>query len=529
MHTALTFDTASPTFTAAPERTDIACFIGYVARRTGVTLSDEVRDALRAAGWLGGPWQPGASVLESLEQIPVTVESWDSFARIFAWESRPLSETGEGVCVSYLGAAVRSFFLSGGRRAIVIRVGDPFPFLETGKSRSSRRDERLERLIPGYAKLSAQFDPTDPRTWRGIQHVYGLPEVSHLCLPDLPDICSADPQEPPKPLSPPPPPEVFVECSEDEPALFEDDRLSRLSAPHCDESGFLSWRLALIAIRDFLARHRRDVLFIGALPLAVTDARQAADGGWIHAEAELLGFLHRTGVLEPEDGSETDESAASAFVQLSWPWLRTHRSRDLPEALEPPDGLLTGLLGANALTRGTFRSVGGTLMPEIVELQPEPAAGGGPDSPISRLAERLCVFAREPGGIMLISDVTTSADPAWRFGGSSRIMAAILRSARRFGEVHLFEPNGPQLWAQLKSSLELMLFAFWREGGLNGATAAEAFSVRCDRSTMSQADLDEGRLKAEIRVLPAAAITHITVILDLATGSAADLQIREVA
>ncbi|QSA98392.1 hypothetical protein [Methylococcus sp. EFPC2] len=530
MLSALTFDTARPAREAAPERTDIACFIGYVARRAGAPLPKDVGDTLRAAGWVDGPWRRDATALESLEQIPVTVDSWDDFARLFAWERRPLRENGGGACAAYLGAAVRSYFARGGRRAIVIRVADPFPHVETGSARSERRDARLNALIPGSAAADPPvrpFDPADPGSWRGIQHLYGLPEVSQVCLPDLPDICAADPQALPTSYSPPPAPEVFVECSEDEPPTQVDTAVDRLPAPFSDEAGFLAWRGALAGIRSFLGRHRRDALFVGALPLAAVDTRRAADGGSIHAEADLLEFLRRLGVLETQ-GSPPGRTA-SAFLQLGWPWLHTRRSQDLPALLEPPDGLLAGTLAANALSRGTFRSVGGTLFPEIAALQPEPATGGGPDSPTARLAERLCVFAREPEGIALLSDVTTSAEAAWRFGGASRIMAAILRAARRFGEAHLFEPNGPQLWTQLRRSLELMLFAFWREGGLSGATAADAFSVRCDRSTMTQTDLDEGRLKAEIRVLPAAAITHITVVLDLIAGSAADVQIREVA
>ena len=77
-----------------------------------------------------------------------------------------------------------------------------------------------------------------------------------------------------------------------------------------------------------------------------------------------------------------------------------------------------------------------------------------------------------------------------------------------------------------------MLTAFWREGGLGGASPQEAFSVHCDRSTMSQNDLDSGRLRAEISILPLAAVERITVVLDLTGGgvaAAASEPLREVA
>jgi hypothetical protein len=526
MLSGLRFETRAPAGAVSPDRTDIACFIGYVARRPGVALPDDVRDALRAAGWLGGPWGRDPAALETLEQTPVAVESFDRFAHLFAWEDRGVQAGGDARCATYLGAAVRSFFACGGRRAIVIRAGDPFPFVDSPDGRLLNRSARIHALVPAYADLglpALPFAPTDPGSWRGIEHLYGLPEVSHVCLPDLPDLCAVDPRAPPTSFAPPPPPEVFVECSADEPALATDDGLRHLAAPRSDDLGFIAWRDVVRLVADFLAAHRRDALFAGALPLATADARHDDGLTRTHARADLFAFLHGVGVLASPGG------AATAFAQVVWPWVRTLRSGDLPELLEPADGLFAGLLARNALARGTFRSVGGTVLDDVVGLTPVPAMGLGPESATERLAERICVIAPEPEGRMVQSDVTTSPDPAWRLGGTSRLLAAILRAARRFGETHAFDPNGPALWAALRRSMEGMLAAFWREGAFGGKDANEAYVVRCDRSTMSQNDLDNGRLIAEISVLPAAAITRITVVLDMTLGAAARTELREVA
>jgi phage tail sheath protein FI len=77
--------------------------------------------------------------------------------------------------------------------------------------------------------------------------------------------------------------------------------------------------------------------------------------------------------------------------------------------------------------------------------------------------------------------------------------------------------------------LEDLLLEFWREGAFAGASAAEAFSVRCDRGTMSQADLDAGRLIVEVSVRPAASIERITVVLDLGNTAAAESALRDAA
>jgi phage tail sheath protein FI len=65
-------------------------------------------------------------------------------------------------------------------------------------------------------------------------------------------------------------------------------------------------------------------------------------------------------------------------------------------------------------------------------------------------------------------------------------------------------------------------------GALAGHNANDAFTVRCDRSTMTQNDVDNGRLMVEISVRPAASIERITVVLNLASSSGAS-RLREVA
>ena len=58
----------------------------------------------------------------------------------------------------------------------------------------------------------------------------------------------------------------------------------------------------------------------------------------------------------------------------------------------------------------------------------------------------------------------------------------------------VFEPNGEALWANIRGTVSDFLFNEWRSGALLGTRPEEAFFVRCDRSTMTQNDLDNGRL-----------------------------------
>ena len=69
----------------------------------------------------------------------------------------------------------------------------------------------------------------------------------------------------------------------------------------------------------------------------------------------------------------------------------------------------------------------------------------------------------------------------------------------------MFEPNGERLWANIRRTVADFLYNEWRNGALLGSKPEEAYFVRCDRSTMTQNDLDNGRLVCLIGVAAAEA------------------------
>jgi phage tail sheath protein FI len=56
------------------------------------------------------------------------------------------------------------------------------------------------------------------------------------------------------------------------------------------------------------------------------------------------------------------------------------------------------------------------------------------------------------------------------------------------------ERNTPALWSKVRLQLENSLTQEWRNGRLQGTRPSQAFFVKCDRTTMTQDDLDNGRL-----------------------------------
>jgi len=81
-----------------------------------------------------------------------------------------------------------------------------------------------------------------------------------------------------------------------------------------------------------------------------------------------------------------------------------------------------------------------------------------------------------------------------------RYIAYLKRSIDRGTHWAVFEAYNEALWAGVRRTVEDFLLSEWRKGGLMGTRPEEAFFVRCDRSTMTQNDLDSGRLVCLIGV-----------------------------
>jgi hypothetical protein len=523
-----------------PLRADVAAFIGATRRRPG-PLSASVETQLRALGWANpatGDWV----VPEAL--LPIPVDAFDDLHRWFAWDARPLdAEAAAGleaglpadrlrVGLTWLGAAVRSFFANGGRRAWVVPTGAPWAWHAAGERTSAWRRARLSDLLPG-SQGGPLPSPVEPASWRGLGALHGLPEVSFVALPDLADVLAPTVQPaPPPPLRPPAFVEGFVVCA---PAASTptSPRLGPVLPPAVDGRRLALWRDAVRHAVEQIRRHHRELMLLADLPplrpgvlrggdllttLTVDGGPPQGDDDAPVPDREALSPAPGPAILGPA-------GVASAFVQLGWPWLRTGASAALPGGAEPPCGALAGLLARNALSRGTFRSAVNARPAGVLDLVPPPdgATLRSADAAGVALTDRLTVFtrdARQGGSALVLSDVTTSDDAAWRPASSSRLLAAIRRAARADGDSAVFNPNGPAAWAEVRDRMTDLLRRFRAEGALAGAAEAEAFTVRCDRTTMSQADLDAGRLVCTVAVRPAPGIHQLVVSLAFA-GSAA--------
>jgi phage tail sheath protein FI len=92
--------------------------------------------------------------------------------------------------------------------------------------------------------------------------------------------------------------------------------------------------------------------------------------------------------------------------------------------------------------------------------------------------------------------------PEWNYVNVRRYLVELEHSLNEGSQWVVFEPNGPALWARVRTTVSDFLTKEWQSGKLLGTTADQAFYVRCDQSTMTQNDIDNGRLNVVIGIAP---------------------------
>jgi hypothetical protein len=106
-------------------------------------------------------------------------------------------------------------------------------------------------------------------------------------------------------------------------------------------------------------------------------------------------------------------------------------------------------------------------------------------------------------------------EPAKRYVSLQRFLLAIDRSLRGNLPVLLTPPYGQASWQQAQQAVESFFEGLWQKGALQGTRTQEAFYVRCDATTITHDDMNNGRLVVEYGlalVRPAEFVTQRIVL-----------------
>jgi Bacteriophage tail sheath protein len=190
--------------------------------------------------------------------------------------------------------------------------------------------------------------------------------------------------------------------------------------------------------------------------------------GW----AQTLGSARNAAAYFPRlrlpDGTETAASGAVVGV-----YARTDRERAVWKA--PAGGAVRGVTEVTvSLTDGEVSTANSASLNVI----------------------------RRQQGVRVWGARTLSSDPEWRYVNVRRFALFIERSVSDGLRWAAFEPNTETLWTVVRTQVEAFMHTLFRQGALEAVHEEDAYFVRCDRTTMTQDDIDNGRLVVVVGFAP---------------------------
>ncbi len=188
----------------------------------------------------------------------------------------------------------------------------------------------------------------------------------------------------------------------------------------------------------------------------------------------------------------------SSHAALYYPWVQTSnplaRLGDMSqprEILQPPSGFVCGIYARNDVQRGVHKAPANEVVRGALRFETDVNSA---EQAVLNPRGVNCLRFFEGRGYRVWGARTASSDPEWKYVNIRRYFNYLERSIDRGTQWAVFEPNGERLWDNVRQTISDFLYNEWVSGALLGGSPKEAYFVRCDRSTMTQNNLDNGQL-----------------------------------
>jgi phage tail sheath protein FI len=213
----------------------------------------------------------------------------------------------------------------------------------------------------------------------------------------------------------------------------------------------------------------------------------------------------RFAIVDPQDGLSIEgiraarEPIDTKYAAIYYPWLLVRDPLSRRNVGVAPSGHMAGIYARTDVERGVHKAPANVVVRGIAELAQD-VTKREQDMLNPRGINALRSFPNL--GMRVWGARTLTSDQSWKYINVRRLFIFVEESIDEGTQWVVFEPNDEPLWARVRQSVSNFLLSVWRSGALAGATPDEAFYVVCDMTTMTQDDLDNGRLICEIGIAP---------------------------
>jgi uncharacterized protein len=205
------------------------------------------------------------------------------------------------------------------------------------------------------------------------------------------------------------------------------------------------------------------------------------------------------------------------FGAAYYPWIVT------AAGTVPPSAAMAGLWALQDMQGGLWMAPAnlGVALADDVALHITDIMQQTMNEPVDGLSVNAIRFFPNMGILVWGARTLEGNSQDFRYIAARRTITWLAQSIKVALQNYAFQPNDKNTWSAVTAMVGAFLTMVWKEGGLQGSTAADAFSVSCGLgTTMTGDDLIGGRLIVSVKV----AITHpaefivVTLVQQMQTG-----------
>jgi phage tail sheath protein FI len=188
------------------------------------------------------------------------------------------------------------------------------------------------------------------------------------------------------------------------------------------------------------------------------------------------------------------------YGALYYPWIKVDDPASAQQIFMPPSGHIAGLWSRTDDRRGVHKAPANEELLGVLDVEQHLTQA---ELGTLNVHSINCIRAFPGRGIRVWGGRSLAeAASEWRYINVRRLFNFIKKSIEGGTQWVVFEPNDQNLWARVKRDITAFLTRVWGTGALFGATASEAFYVKCDRETNPPEVIDAGMMVCEIGIAP---------------------------
>lgn len=223
--------------------------------------------------------------------------------------------------------------------------------------------------------------------------------------------------------------------------------------------------------------------------------------------------------LEEAEAFRAKLTRPNSYGAIYFPWIKAldPSGKSSEPILLPPSGYIAGLYARTDANRGVWKAPAGTeaslggavgLAIDLTDVE------HGNLNPLNVNVIRR--FAAS--GIVSFGARTITSDSEWKYVPVRRT-AIMLRVSIYTGiQWAVFEPNDESLWSQLRLNVNSFMMTLFRQGAFQGTSPSQAFYVKCDGETTTQADIDLGIVNVLVGFAPLKPAEFVVVKISQKAG-----------